>query len=546
MDTIQRQVRRARFRLGLEQFVQRFLWCAFWAFVVATIAIAIPKVFVVNALPAQWNLIWLVGSGVIALVVSLAWTFFSHRSEMEAAVELDLRYGLKERVASSLFLEAEDLETRAGKALVEDAIRRVERIEVSEHFRLGLGRRPWLPLVPAIAAFLVIAFLNNRIDTNQAQASQNKLQLTKQVKQSAKTLQKKIEKKKKEAIAKGLKDAAGLFKDIEKQAKKLSDKDKPDRNKAVVKLNDLAKQLEQRRNKIGGEKSLKKQFENLKKMGKGPADKVAEAMKKGDFKKAMNELDKLGKKLAENKLNEKEKKQLQKQMQKMQEKLNDAANANKQAMDKLKQEIKKQQQQGNNQAAAKMQEKLDQMQQNKPQMDALKKLADKLGQCQKCMKQGDQKGAQQAMKQMKGQLADMQKQLDEMKMLDDMMDQINEAKNQMGCKQCKAGKDGQGNKAGKKGKGWGGKGEGNGLAQDEENDVKFRDSHVGQKINKGGKAVITGLADGKNIRGKVTEAVKEAMEVGKQEAPDPLASERLPRSRREQAEEYFNAIRGED
>ena len=40
-----------------------------------------------------------------------------------------------------------------GRALVEDAIRRVERIDVGDRFRVGLGRRPWLPLIPAAIAF---------------------------------------------------------------------------------------------------------------------------------------------------------------------------------------------------------------------------------------------------------------------------------------------------------------------------------------------------------------------------------------------------------
>ena len=143
----------------------------------------------------------------------------------------------------------------------------------------------------------------------------------------------------------------------------------------------------------------------------------------------------------------------------------------------------------------------------------------------------------------------MQQQLEEMEMLDEMLGQIDEAKNAMGCEQCQGegcgqcqGKFGWGKGKGKKpGRGMG-EGQGAGPRPEEKNDVAFRNSKVNAKTGKG-RAVITGTAAGPNITGQTRQAIQDEIAAGAREAADPLASERLPRSRREHAEEYFNAIR---
>ena len=294
-----------------------------------------------------------------------------------------------------MYLSAGDLETRAGQALVDDTIRRVERIDVGDRFQICLGSRPWLPLVPAAIAFCLLVFVDNRTRPNQANAASN-VEIQKRVKNSAESLRKKIEKKKKEAATKGLQDATGLLGELEKKAKELTEKDAPDQKKAVVQLNDLAKQLEDRRNKLGGADGMKRQFEKLKKIGKGPAEKLADAMKKGDFNKAVDELKNLKKQIAKGNLDEKSQKQLQNQLKEMKDKLKEAADEHKQAIDDLKKQRDEQKQQGNTQNAAKLQEQLDKLAQKMPQMDQLGDLASKLGQLEQSMKKGDPAARQQS------------------------------------------------------------------------------------------------------------------------------------------------------
>ena len=544
MDQIREQVRRARRRLSFELFLNRLLRCWFYALVTAVIAIAVPKLWMIENLPANWSLSCIVAAIVGGLFVSLAWTWLRGRSELDAAVEIDSRYGLKERVASSLSLTPDEIDTPAGKALLTDAMRAVGRIDVDEKFKIRFQRRAWLPLVPALLAFTLAMFVDNR--TAQSSIDPKPPELTKEQRDNAaKKLRERLANRRKEAAKKGLKDAEGLFRELEKQTEKMTEAKQADRKKSLVKINDLAKQLQKRREQLGGQQQLRKQFEKLNNMNKGPADKMVDAMKKGDWQAAQQELNKLKKQLADGKLDEQAKKDLQKQLEQIQEKLNEAKEARKQAMEDLKKQIEQQKQQGNLAKAGELQQKLDQMQQKQNQMNALDKLAQKMGECKQCMQQGDAQGAAQAIDQMMKQMEELEQQMAEGELLDQAMDQLQAAKDAMGCKACQGqgcqACGGAGNKFGQKPGNGMGAGRGFGPRPDEKNDVSFRDSRVRQKTGKGA-AVVVGEAEGPNIRGKVVESIKEQMATDASKPADPLVQEQLPKSHREHAEEYFRSF----
>jgi hypothetical protein len=58
-----------------------------------------------------------------------------------------------------------------------------------------------------------------------------------------------------------------------------------------------------------------------------------------------------------------------------------------------------------------------------------------------------------------------------------------------------------------------------------------------------GAATFGGLVEGPNVKGDVAQSIKEEMKASAAEPADPLTSDRLPSSRREQAEQYFQALR---
>ncbi len=551
MDQLRQQVARARRRLVLEQFLARLAWCLLGALTLAAVAIAVPRVVAIENLPPNWDMAWFLGALGGGLLLAAVWTFIFNRSPLDAAIEIDRRFELRERVASSLSLSSEDQATDAGRAVVNDALRAVGRIDVDEKFRVRLDRRAWWPLVPAAIVFVLVTFVDreaaSNIDPNSAASAE------KQVKASVESLRKKLAALQKRAEKnKDLQAVQDVFKQIERGTRELSEKKNVDRSKAHVKLNDLAQQLEERRQQLGGKEGLKEQFQNMKNLGAGPAEKAAQAMKQGDWKKALEEVEKLAKNLRDGKLDAQAKEQLAKQLQQMKEKLEAAAQARQQAMDDLKKQIEKQRQQGNLAKAGELQQKLDQLQKKQQQMNRLQQLAQQMGQIQQGLQQGDGQKAAAALAQMAQQLDQMQQQMNELEMLDAAMEELEMAKDAMACEAClgKGCEGCQGNLAnmgfgenfeGKPGMGMG-EGRGVGPRPDEENPTNVRDTQVRQKPRPGA-AVFGGMVEGPNIKGEVLQSINEEMTTLSTEPADPLTSERLPKSRRDHAKEYFDLLR---
>ncbi|MEM9187168.1 MAG: hypothetical protein AAGB00_11800 [Planctomycetota bacterium] len=546
MDNLLEQVKRARGKMTRDLLLSQVGWWLFGALVVAALAIAAPKVFAIPGLPQRWAEMWLSGAAAVGLFGAGITTYLCRSGAMDAAVEIDRRFGLRERVASSLSLPEAEHESEVGLALINDAARSVERIDVSDEFPVRVGRPAWLPLVPAVVAFALMTLVGDRepaAATTRPPAAAN----AQQVKKSTEALRKKIEKKIKEAEDKEkLKDATNLLREVKRGVEEVERKKDAGRKQTAVKLNDLAKQLEDRKKQLGGSKAIENELKKLKNFGKGPAEKAAEAMKQGNFDKALKEIERMMKQLAEGKMPSEEQQKLGEQLGKMKEQLEKAVNAQKQAAEDLQKQIEQQQRKGNNKEAQKLQQKLDQMQQQQQQMDKLQELANKMGQAQKAMENGDQQAAADAMQQMSDQLDQMQQEIDEMEMLSDAQDQIEMAKQAMGCQDCQGG--GQGQQAGggqRQGKGEGqgmGKGQGAGPRPDEKNDTRMRDSRVRQNPG-AGSSTFGGLVKGPQKKGDVRETLKEALapsEVAEAEAVD---DERLPRARREHVEEYFKKLR---
>jgi len=559
MEKLLQQVLRARRRLVYQQFLGVVFWSLFVAIMVAAAAVAVPKIWVME-LDARastiWTWSWTGGAVVVGLLFALVWTWFVRRGAMDAAVEIDHRYGLKERVSSTLSLSEDELKTEAGCALTGDAIRRVQRIDVREHFRIVPRWSAFLPILPAVAV-LVLALLDDAVAPNKAEGSVVPVVEKKQIKKSAEDLTIKIKKRRDEATQKGLQDAANLFDKLERGIDRMSNKDDVDRKRAMVKLNDLAKELKQRREALGGSDQIRKQLSQLKNIKEGLADKMAKALKDGDFQKALDQMKGLGSQMQKGDLTDEQKAQLAEQLRQMEQALREMADAQRQAKEELEEQIKQAQDQGDLDRAGQLQQKLDQLNQRNRQTDTLQQMADKLGQCSQCLQQGNLQEAVSQLDQMAADLEDLQQQVDELEMIDDVMQQIAAAKDAMncgncggkGCGQCQGQGMGQGAGKGKKdgppGKGMG-EGQGVGARPEEEDETGFYKSRV--RADPGpGKGIIVGQVRGPNVAGKAREEIKSVITSARRESARPISGQRLPRAQREQTQQYFDTFReGED
>jgi len=450
-------------------------------------------------------------------------------------------------------LEQEALETPAGLALVGDAARRVERLAIGERFQVKLGRQALLPIAAAALAVLLALFLPPPPADNQAQAKTSAQQELEAVKKSSETLRKQLEQRKQQAEEKGLKDAEELFARLEAGLREATQAGKSDRKQALVKLNDLAKELEQRRQSLGSADQFKQQLEQLKQLQQGPADRMLDALKNGDLNKAAAELDKLRDQLAKGQLDPQQREDLAKQLEQMQQKLQAAADAQQQAVEQLQKQIDAAQAAGRQNEADRLQQQLDQMRQKMPDNELLRQMANQLGNAAQAAKNNQGEQAADALQQLGDQLADLQQQLEEAEMLDLARDQIAEAKRCMNCGECQgegcqACKGGLGEKLAQgQGQGQGigdglGRGQGQGIRPEQEGATASYDTQVRQKVGKGS-ALVTGFVDGPNAKGNVQAQIKTDWESVQGQQSDPVADQPLPRNYRDHARRYFDALR---
>jgi len=537
MDTLKRQVLRAERRLLLQRILERLWRCWFVALLIAAVVVVVDKYHPMGV--GLWTAFG--GALVGGAVVALGWTWLTRRGSLEAAVEIDRRFGLKERVASSLSLEPQELETEAGQALVRDTLRRVEKVQISEQFRYRVDRWALMPLIPAAAVFLLALFLNPDIGPNEVNANTRAAAEKERVKQSTDVLRRKLVERRKKAEEQGLKDAEELFEKLEMGTKAMAEGSSADQKQALIKLNDLAQDLERRRSELGGADDLRDQLKQLGKPMAGPAEKMAQAMKQGDFAGAMEQLKQIREQMKAGAMDDEAKKQLAEQLGDLQKKIEEMADKHQQMQEELKRQIAEKRAAGDAEAANQLEKQLAKMAQQAPQMQQMQKLAEQMGQCAQCMKEGNAEGAQQALEELQAGLGDLQQQLDELQMLDEALDEIADAKGAMNCEMC----DGAGCAAcmGElPGQGLG-EGQGQGDRPEEDGATSSYDTRVKQKQDQG-QAVVVDYVEGPNRKGLVQQQIRERFddaEAGRD--ADPVNSERLPRSYLDHTKGYFEALR---
>jgi hypothetical protein len=295
----------------------------------------------------------------------------------------------------------------------------------------------------------------------------------------------------------------------------------------------------------------------MKNLGRGPADKLAEAMQQGQWSTAGRELDQIRTQITNSKLAPQANSQLVHQLQQMQKYLQATADVKQKVRNELNNEIEKQQQQqqqqqGNLASAAQQQQQLEKRLQPQNHIQRMQQLGQQLGQLGQSLAQGDQPGAKSGLQQIEQQFAKIEQELAERELLDSALGQFQFAKDRLnglacsqcegtGCQACQRSESGSGQEKSNSEREPGIEGFGP-RAESKNNEVKFQDSHVPQKAGRGS-AVIAGTANGPNQRGQVTESIQKEMASQGSEPADPLVMEQLPRSHREHAQQYFNLLR---
>lgn len=536
-SVLQRQVTRAGRRLFLQTLVDMLVWCWVGALVVS----------------AGWFLVrlylfgrpidgtsWAVAGGAVGAGAVLAVVLACLRapSRLAAALLLDDRFGLKERVTTSLTLPAGLEQTPAGQALLADVGERVDKLDVPSRFPVRL--RWSSALVPAGAVALLLAAFFLQPFKGEAKADSgaspdapppNAEEIRDKLRQLA---SKPADKK-----AQDDKEKSEKLQQIEAELDKLVNKPhetKQDLRERTQEINDLEAEMKQREKDLADKnQALKEQLKNLDRFAHrndpdGPATPLEKALANGDFKKAVEEAEKLSKKLQDEKLSDKEKQELEKQLNELKEGLKALADQKEE-----EQKLEELKDKGELDEDA-LQQEMERIQQKKGKLKEAKELAEALEQCQQCMKQGDAEGAANALKKAMGKMKKMGGDEQELQDLANKLQQLAECKKCMGQGMCE-GRDG--NNLGK------GKFPGTRRPETKEGDFKAQLKRERVDFDPKGQKEITDFVQGRTFKKKPSSEMAGDVKQASQEAPEALEGQRLPREAGDMTRGYYENLRHE-
>jgi hypothetical protein len=565
MTPLDRQVARVRRRL----FAQRLLemLAASWISVLVLSAgwFLLEPYLLTNA--AEWYR-WAVVGGLMGAgtVMACALAVLRMASRIDAALTLDELFHLQERVTTAQTLSAAELASPAGLALLADANSRVGALSVRDRFPIRIPRFAAVVPVGVLVLLLLAFFYKPALNPVQAEAKETLADspvARAEIEKALRPLQKKPVKKV------GERPKSEELQRLEAELDKLAQKPHETKEQArelVKDITDAEDQVRKREKELADRadalREQMKQAERLSKKDKkdGPAHKLDKSLDRADFKKAREEMERLGKrlqaeeevarlrkkvrdgklteeqkqemreqleKLKDQELSREQKEQLEQQLQNVKDKLERLTRS-----DEAKDRLRELQRQG---AISKeeLERELDQLDQNMAKLDPqtlqeLKELAEKLGECRECMKEG--KGDEAARKM--AEAAEKLARLDpngESRELQQRLRQLQAARQAV----CQA-LDGRPVPASGQ------------RPQSQEGDTRSREEWAHSQMDKGRLQVIDHVP-GDGFKGprkpaEMTEEIRRAS----QEEPEAIDRQRLPRSASDMARGYFEKLRGPD
>lgn len=536
---VEQQIRRVSRRLFVQTLLDRVVWCWAGALVLAVAWFLVqPLLF---AAAEEW-VRWAAAGGVVGAATLLAVVLARLRapSRLDAALALDEQFGLKERVTTSLGLDAEQLQSPAAEALLADVNRRVAGLDVPSHFPVRLSWSAALVPVGAAALALVAFFY----EPGAGRAMSRDADADKLRAETAKEIEDKLAKLKRPLAANWPKDQpkSEELKELEKAWEKLlkepldpNDKEKiRERIQAMKPLEEKMKdRIASLKAKADKGKQLKDLLKNLNAdpNGKreGPGKDLEDALAKGNLEKAANELEKLRKKLEQDKLNPEERKKIEDQLRDLEQRLKrlvDREDIKEKLRDALKKgELEREQ----------FDEQMEKLAEDAADNEELQDLANRLGECLKCLKKGNRALAAKRLKALIGKLMELDPDAKELKELEN-----NEAALCEACQALLQGLcDGQCNGLGQ------GDRPGTKRPMGKDAAVQFKRARQKAEEDDTGQYKITGFRKGGSFRKIPAREVGGAFRQAVQEAPSAIERQRVPLDAAEILKGYYENLGGQ-
>jgi hypothetical protein len=537
---LEKQLARTRRRLWIQAWLVRTLWCWCGALVLIALWFAVAAFWLQELGPRQRLGIAGLLFG-IATLLGLLLTMFRAPSRLTAALLLDKRCDLRERVTTSLLLSPREQPTAAAQALMADVNSRVGNADIRAKFPVRVG---WpAGLAPTLAALLALAAFY--LEPRMGQATTGGTNTKTEPVANAKEIEQKINELKNRERPKNapLRDRSEDLKKLDAELDQIANKPRTTREQLkerIKEMTQIEERMQNREKEIAQRtQAIRQQLQQMGRMGEntenqpGPAKDLQKALSEGKLDKAKEEIDRLAKKLKSNEMTAKEKDQLTKQLDNLQKKLERVA----QQKDKIA-ELERLAKE-NKISKETLKKELEEIKKDSQKLKSLQQLADKLGACQRCLKKGDAKEAAQSMKEGSDQLSDLDQQGKDMDDLRDQLDRLRDAKDSMAQGM-------QGQCQGEPGDSPPGNNPTPASGRRPLSDpmkTKSFDAKVKGQFDKG-KIVYDGLTPGGSFRKRSTAEMAGQVKQASQEEPEAIDQQRIPRSARDMAKSYFKELGG--
>jgi hypothetical protein len=566
MKQIETIVSQAVRRLFLQDLVTRLPYHLLAFLTLAVVAVVGPKLVYWEpwsrvAGAGEWLPVWGASAVVLAVVTCFASCWRTKVSRLRAAEELDQRFGLEQRVSSTIASSTETADPIFYQALLNDTQQKIAHLQVREQFPIQSRWPLALPLVP-ILALVGSAFVPNVVPDPSSEAAELSEEAREELQQLIKTA--KVKKEESTLEAEEEMEGAEMVKQAMADVEKVLAKKESSKREVLVALNDVKKAIQDQQDRLGKTDALKERLNRLKEQTDGPADKFNKALQDGNVKEAQDQLAQLAEKVAKGEMGQEDLKKLGQQMEALKQQLDEMKEAFEKQKQDLERQIEKAIAEGNLDRAADLEKQKAGLEQQQRQMNQLDKIAKQAEQIAELMKQAEngelgeeQKQAlKEALENLNQQLQEMDLDEQQMKQLQKMMDEMEEMKQKMRGEGEEEGKgegegegegdgEGEGEGAGdgeKQGDGLG-KGQGQGLRPEAEDDTKFYDTQTKPNVKPGEVAKI-GSMGGPNRKGvtevEIQNAIQEAAE-SKELTPNDLQD--IPVNQREHVRQYFQKLR---
>jgi hypothetical protein len=583
LTAVDRAVRSARRRLFAQALLGRLL--AGWA-VALGLALAwfLAEPLLIDSPPGWMR--WAVLGGLVGLATLAAIVRSARRapSRLDSALELDARFGLRERVTTAVGLPDALRTSAAGRAVVADAEKHASELKVRDKFPVGMSRRA--AGLPALAGLIAaVAFLYHPVTDSEAWAeakkNRNDPAAEKRVADAGKRPAYKPADRKEKPAPPDRADKSAKLKELEADLDRLereAREAKPDPDAAREKVTEVTAAEEKakafEREKQDRLARLEQKLQQLDRLSAaedfqdGPAKDFNDALAKGDLKKAEEAADELRKKAKDKTLDPKEAAQLGEQLDRMKDELQRLA-SNQEQQDKLKELIDKAKNEGRD--AESLERELDRLKAEAGKSQDLQQLADKLGRAKEALKGADLEEVAKQLERVAGQLRELQGEVKDLEDVQEHLQRLKDLKDGVAGRTAKGGSqpgegqpgDGQPGEgqAGSQPGGKGGKGDNRGQpggksdnatgagvasgARPDNPDAATKrgaDERQRTPFDPRGRKVYAGASPGPSFTKRSPTELGATIDRAVQEAPDALATQPLPRDDKEAVKEYFRDL----